>query len=128
MTDPSPRTRHRRLGRLMAQLSDDCFAFGGALLTLAEAQARIAATHAVRAGTETVALGAAVGRVLAADAVAPRDLPPYDNSAVDGFAVSFDDLLPDAPDRAADPWPRRGRRTRPAPCRAGGRCGSSPAR
>lgn len=81
----------------MAQLSDDCFAFGGALLTLAEAQARIAATHAVRAGTETVGLGAAVGRVLAADAVAPRDLPPCDNSAVDGFAVWFDDLLPDRP-------------------------------
>ena len=81
----------------MAQLSDDCFAFGGALLTLADAQARIAATHDVRAGVETVALGAAVGRVLAADVMAPVDLPPSDNAAVDGFAVHFDDLLTDRP-------------------------------
>ena len=29
---------------------------------------------------------AAIGRVLARDAVAPIDLPPTDNSAVDGFA------------------------------------------
>jgi molybdopterin molybdotransferase len=81
----------------MAQLSDDCFAFGGGLLTLADAQARIAETHAVKAGTETVALGAAVGRVLAADIAAPLDLPPTDNSAVDGYALWFDDLLPDRP-------------------------------
>ena len=81
----------------MAQLSDDCFAFGGALLPLAEAQARIAARHAVKAGIERVALAAAAGRVLARDEMAPIDLPPADNSAVDGFAVYFDDLSPDAP-------------------------------
>ena len=76
----------------MAQLSDDCFAFGGALLPLDAAQARIAAAHAVKSAAETVALAAAIGRVLAHDAVAPLDLPPTDNSAVDGFAVWFDDL------------------------------------
>lgn len=81
----------------MAQLSDDCFAFGGALLPLAEAQARIAAAHDVKAGVETVALADAIGRVLAHDAVAPIDLPPTDNAAVDGFAVYFDDLSPAAP-------------------------------
>ena len=81
----------------MAQLSDDCFAFGGALLPLAEAQARIATAHAVKAGTESVSLAAAIGRVLARDAVAPIDLPPTDNSAVDGFALYFDDLASDAP-------------------------------
>ena len=81
----------------MAQLSDDCFAFGGALLPLAEAQARIAARHAVKAGIERVALAAAAGRVLARDEMAPIDLPPADNSAVDGFAVHFDDLVAGAP-------------------------------
>ncbi len=81
----------------MAQLSDDCFAFGGALLPLHEAQARIAIAHAVKAGTETVALAEAVGRVLAHDAVAPIDLPSTDNAAVDGFAVYFDDLSSAAP-------------------------------
>ena len=37
-------------------------------------------------------LGAAVGRVLAEDVVAPIDLPPFDNSAVDGYAVRHADL------------------------------------
>lgn len=81
----------------MAQLSDDCFAFGGALLPLGAAQARIVDAYAVKAGRETVALGAAAGRVLAGDAVAPADLPPADNAAVDGFAVCFDDLSAAAP-------------------------------
>ena len=37
--------------------------------------------------TETVALDAAAGRVLAVDAVARRDQPPFDASAMDGYAV-----------------------------------------
>src|SRR4051812_45493232 len=81
----------------MAQLSDDCFAFGGALLPLAEAQARIAELYACVATTEPVTLGDAVGRVLAADAIATIDLPPQTNSAVDGYAVYFDDLAGEAP-------------------------------
>jgi molybdopterin molybdotransferase len=81
----------------MAQLSEDSFAFGGTLLPLDEAQARISAAHAVKAGTETMALAEAAGRVLAQDAVAPIDLPPTDNAAVDGVALYFDDLSADAP-------------------------------
>jgi len=38
-------------------------------------------------GAEEVALAAALGRVLAADVVAPVDAPPFDRSNVDGFAV-----------------------------------------
>ena len=38
-------------------------------------------------GAETVPLAAALSRVLAADAVAPVDAPPFDRSNVDGFAV-----------------------------------------
>lgn len=38
-------------------------------------------------GAETVALGAALGRVLAADVVADVDVPGFDRSSVDGFAV-----------------------------------------
>jgi molybdopterin molybdotransferase len=44
-----------------------------------------------------VPLKAARSRILAAPLVAPRDVPPHDNSAVDGYAVFFDDLAPDAP-------------------------------
>ncbi|MBI5894585.1 MAG: molybdopterin molybdenumtransferase MoeA, partial [Desulfobacterales bacterium] len=39
------------------------------------------------AGTQSVALGQALGRVLAADLVANRDIPGFDRSTVDGFAV-----------------------------------------
>ncbi len=58
---------------------------------------RILAETAVRAGVETVPLAGAVGRVLAADVTAPLDLPPEDNSAVDGYAVRWDDLAAAAP-------------------------------
>ncbi|HEY0421553.1 MAG TPA: gephyrin-like molybdotransferase Glp [Acetobacteraceae bacterium] len=81
----------------MAQLSDDCFAFGGALLPLEEARARIAELHRCVVGAEVVPITAAIGRVLAADAVAPIDLPPRANSAVDGYAVHHADLRTDGP-------------------------------
>ena len=76
----------------MAQLSNDCFAFGGELMSVDEAKALIAARIAVAAGVEDVPLIEADGRVLAADIAAPVDLPPFDNSAVDGYAVRFADL------------------------------------
>jgi putative molybdopterin biosynthesis protein len=38
-------------------------------------------------GTETVALDATLGRVLASDVVSPVDVPSFDRSNVDGFAV-----------------------------------------
>lgn len=45
--------------------------------------------------SERVPLDAALGRVLAADVVAPRDVPGFVNSAMDGFAVRGADLQPD---------------------------------
>ncbi len=41
---------------------------------------------------EEVTPAEALGRCLAEDVVAPVDLPPFDNSAVDGYAISGDDL------------------------------------
>jgi molybdopterin molybdotransferase len=76
----------------MAQLSDDCFAFGGPLIGLDEALKLLLERTAAVTGIEPVALAAARGRVLAEDIVAPRDVPPHDNSAVDGYALFFDDL------------------------------------
>jgi molybdopterin molybdotransferase len=76
----------------MAQLSDDCFAFNGPLMPVADAERLIAERVTPVDGRETVTLRDAVGRVLAADIVAPVNVPPFDNSAVDGFAVSGDDL------------------------------------
>ncbi len=42
-------------------------------------------------GTEEVPLDEAFGRVLAGDIVSPRALPPFDNSAMDGYAVRCPD-------------------------------------
>ena len=76
----------------MAQLSDDCFAFGGPLLSVEDALARIAGHVGVAAEAETVALADADGRVLAEAVAAPISLPPFANSAVDGYAVRHADL------------------------------------
>ena len=81
----------------MAQLTDDCFAFGGQLMSAGEALAILKSkVHAVTE-TESVRLNDARGRVLAEPVVATRDVPPHDNAAVDGYAVNFDQLKPGEP-------------------------------
>jgi putative molybdopterin biosynthesis protein len=55
----------------------------------AERRFRAAIDVAVR-GIESVTLDAALGRVLAADVVSPVDVPSFDRSNVDGFAVVAD--------------------------------------
>src|SRR6202034_6334 len=76
----------------MAQLSDDCFAFNGPLLPVGDAERLITERVAPVDGCETVPLRYAAGRVLAENIVAPVNVPPFDNSAVDGYAVRGDDL------------------------------------
>jgi molybdopterin molybdotransferase len=80
----------------MAQLSDDCFAFGGPLMSVDEAVAIIAARLACVDEVESVDLLSADGRVLAAPVAASMPLPPFMNSAVDGYAVRSADLPKDA--------------------------------
>ena len=74
--------------RQMVQLSDDCFAFGGPMMAVDEAVAIIAARVTPVQDIETVALAEADGRILAGDISAPLPLPPFTNSAVDGYAVA----------------------------------------
>src|ERR1700682_1220455 len=89
----------------MAQLSDDCFAFGGPMISLDEAVGIIAARVTAVGDVETVSLTEADGRILASDISAPLPLPPFTNSAVDGYAVRSRDLPPQ--EEAA--FPVRGR-------------------
>ncbi|MGM0585972.1 MAG: gephyrin-like molybdotransferase Glp [Pseudomonadota bacterium] len=49
------------------------------------------------AQTETLPLAAVAGRALAQDACAPLPLPPFDNSAMDGYAVRLADLGGEGP-------------------------------
>jgi molybdopterin molybdotransferase len=79
----------------MAQLSDDCFAFGGPLMRLDEMAELLDERIAPIPDIETVAVGVADGRVLAHDLMAGTPVPPFDNSAVDGYAVRFADLRPE---------------------------------
>jgi len=60
------------------------------LLSVEEARARMLAA-AASLEAETVALGKALGRVLAEDVVATRDQPPFAASAMDGWAVRTKD-------------------------------------
>jgi molybdopterin molybdotransferase len=76
----------------MAQLSDDCFAFGGPMMSVDEAVAIIAARVTPVSEIETVSLKQADGRFLVGDIIAPLPLPPFTNSAVDGYAVRSRDL------------------------------------
>ncbi|MEQ8701136.1 MAG: molybdopterin molybdotransferase MoeA [Bauldia litoralis] len=80
----------------MAQLSDDCFAHDRRLTPLDEAldllRDRLVAVTPVGAAP----LIDCAGRILAEDIVSDRAVPPHDNSAVDGYAVFFDDLDPDS--------------------------------
>jgi molybdopterin molybdotransferase len=76
----------------MAQLTDDCFAFSGPLLRLDDMQRLIAERIVSVAETERVPLHGARARVTARDVTAPVNLPPFDNSAVDGYAVRHADL------------------------------------
>ena len=80
----------------MAHLTDDCFVLGDTPLSVEAVEALIAGRVGPRTGTETVAVAAAKGRVLASDLVAPLALPPFANAAVDGYALRHDDLSADA--------------------------------
>lgn len=53
-------------------------------------------SHVPRVGEERVPLAQALGRVLAEDVMADRDQPPFERSAMDGFAVRSEDITPHA--------------------------------
>jgi len=76
----------------MAQLSDDCFAFNGPLLSIEEAARLMAKQVPEVSETELVQLTHAFGRVSADAIKAPITLPPFENSAVDGYAVRHGDV------------------------------------
>jgi molybdopterin molybdotransferase len=62
------------------------------MLTVEEAQAQVMSEIAIGAA-EPVPLDDSLGRVLREDVIATGDLPPADNSGMDGYAVRAEDLL-----------------------------------
>ena len=67
-----------------------------ALMAPGEARDRLLAAAQPVAGVETIALSAALGRIVAAPPVAAFDLPPFDQSAMDGYVLAGCDLRPGA--------------------------------
>jgi molybdopterin molybdotransferase len=61
-------------------------------LSATEARDRMVAEVVPISGREFLPVRSALGRILAADIVAPHDVPAHDNSAMDGYAVRFDSL------------------------------------
>jgi molybdopterin molybdotransferase len=69
------------------------------MISVADATAHVLAQVTAPTATEARALPAALGHVLAEDVQAPFDVPPADNSAVDGYAVCGADLHASGPVR-----------------------------
>ena len=55
-------------------------------------------SHIHALGPEKVSLLESLGRVIAEDIYAHRDIPPLDNSAMDGYALKFEDVQKASPD------------------------------
>ena len=70
-----------------------------ASLSAAEARQRMLAEVTPICGHEFLPVRSALGRILAADIIAPHDVPAHDNSAMDGYAVCFDSLAADGETR-----------------------------
>ena len=70
----------------MSELGESPLTTGDRQLSVAEARAAIHAALQPVAGTESVPVTQALGRILAADVISPIDVPAHDNSAMDGYA------------------------------------------
>ncbi len=62
------------------------------MISVREARERVLARITRVVAVERVPLPTALGRILAADVVAPFDVPPHTNSAVDGYAIAREDI------------------------------------
>ena len=72
--------------------TDPCFDHQPALLSVDEAVAALLEQARPVADTERLALARATGRILAEDLQSPIDVPGFDNSAMDGYALHSRDL------------------------------------
>ncbi|SER14553.1 molybdopterin molybdochelatase [Amphritea atlantica] len=76
----------------MSAESKGCYAPAQTLMPVAEALQKLLAEAAVNVAVETVGIADALGRVLAEDQRSVVDVPPRDNSAMDGYALKRSDL------------------------------------
>lgn len=65
--------------------------YTSSLISLQEALDKLLATPAAITGTETIALTDAAGRITAIPVISPINVPPFDNSAMDGYGLRLSD-------------------------------------
>jgi molybdopterin molybdotransferase len=87
------------------------------MITVHEAHDRLRSNNRIRVDDESVDLKDCLGRVLAADVVSSIDVPPADNSAMDGYALRRDDWS--GPDHALEISQRITAGMPPAPLKPG---------
>ncbi len=83
----------------MNKLADDCFNQVDDLMSTADALAVLRQRIVTVTGDrlDQLPLARSLGRILAEDVVSSADVPPHDNSAVDGYALRHGDLATDGP-------------------------------
>ncbi len=79
----------------MTTVFDCCFSAPGEMMPLTEARRILAENVEAVVATQSLPLRQCVGKVLAEDVSAEQNVPPHDNSAMDGYAVRFEDLNTD---------------------------------
>lgn len=77
-------------GNKLSSCADD---FESDILSVDEARKRILADIDPVTGFEKLALRASLGRVLDEDIISPIDVPGHTNSAMDGYALNYADLV-----------------------------------
>lgn len=90
----------------MRRPADDCFAYGGERLSVSAALDLLQSRAEPVTGTEPVPLARAAGRILAELVVSPRNVPAFDNVAVDGYAFAYEEGMRERAARLGL-WPGR---------------------
>ncbi|WP_339723260.1 molybdopterin molybdotransferase MoeA [uncultured Paraglaciecola sp.] len=76
----------------MIQTCDSPNSNGSPFISIKEAVAKMLAQITQVKGKDNLALSEGLGRVLADDIISPIDVPPADNSAMDGYALDYQEL------------------------------------
>lgn len=90
--EANERWRMKRAEIDMTATKDACFEPD--MLSVEQAQSFLLEAARPLAEVENVQITESLGRVLAAAQVSPIDVPGYDNSAMDGYAVRSEDVAP----------------------------------
>ena len=76
----------------MTQLSNDCFKYSKKRISLEKAVSILEKRIKCIKKTQKIKLDQSLGRILSKDIISKLNVPPFDNTAVDGYAFKYSDL------------------------------------